>query len=446
MHRAGLLIALCLLGCDFKTALGRGDKPGVSGPSAPGGLAEARPAVAVSDDDPVELKNLVSDFEAMEAAIQSGDMTKFWSHHATAMNELYFTPEEDVASHDKFPKMQQWMAAIEAELARRAGGHAVEIYGDGKTSSTSPKQTAAELAEEALQQCKHAAGAGSIEQLEEAYQAYEKTLARVTKIDPGAVRFRDAEGKDTRAPLLMCEFSVTWQRNLFADQPPQEPTRGKKYTGCGYTPISFRSLKVGKNQFAPFESLAGTASNVAMPCNKMPRKTKVAKELRAVFSTQLSGMDKGDVVVQDGGFEFQQDGLEITRWASVRVYSKNTDLVESPCGGNDPKLVCEASGSVAATTYNHLKHYLARAVLRKKGGAGEVCKELLQRAMRGGEELESTRDQRMKAGEWLADRTYQTADGAFDEKTVLAKIDSMARTAQERHDGDWCATAAAAKK
>lgn len=334
------------------------------------------------------------------------------------------------------------LAALDAKLVKLAGGHAAEIWGDGKrVDKASPDALAA--ARETIQACKSAAGQ-SLADLGDAYKKYEAKLARAKKIDANVLRF-EGEGLDTAGfvtdvplELVVCEAEIASSRNAQEDSLPQARIDRKKYKACGYTEWHFEALKIGGNKYGPFK-LSGVPAENGFPldCKKLPRSGKIPGAVRAGALEEFH-LDKGDVLAMEGGFDMDQRGLEIYKVATVRIYSKTTEIETGDCGDANPKLVCAASGSRTALAYDEVAHAVKRAAVHK-GSDAENCKQLLKKAYETAEHWKDFAADAKKKGEWQAGLSYKTAeDGILPEPQITARIEELGTKADEDSRNGYC--------
>jgi len=256
---------------------------------------------------------------------------------------------------------------------------------------------------------------------------------------------------------VTCEFEIAWRRAQLADIPPAEAAVGRFERGCGYVDYQVSAVRKRHDRFGPFELDIDSDSDidgdidgdsdmperpertgVAIACDALPAAGELERPLRGAVPDLFPLLGPGDVVVQIKPLVRKRDGGQIVRVATLRVYSKQTPLPGNVCGTDHPDVLCQAGGSINATAYNHLRHYLLRAEVRRKTGRTQACRDVLARAAD-----EAVLVERRRGESANPHRKYKTiADGVIDEESLLLAIGAMAQTAQERHGSNWCDAAA----
>ena len=396
-------------------------------------LLVARSAAAGSD--PADVYNTLRSLDAMDGALKSKHFDTYKMRHQEAARELVEEPSDDMKKSPKFGPMKDRLRALDAALVKLAGGHAAEIWADGRrTAKASADGITA--AKEALDAC-HAAKPGDAD----GYKKYEAKLARAKKIDASALHWAGEDGGwhvDLPMELVLCEATLAADSSAAEDELPTALPQQKKYTDCGYTEWSFEALKIGRDRFGPF-ALSGVPVNNGFPmeCKKLPKSAKISGELKAAALKEFK-LDKGDVLAMVGGFDFDQRGLEIYKVATVRLYSKTTEITTGDCGDKDPKLVCAGSGSKTASAYDHVAHYTKRAAAHK-GKEPDDCKALLVKAYKTAEEWQELYAELKKSGDWQTGLKYKTRDdGVLGEADIIARIKDLGSKADEQSRSSYC--------
>jgi hypothetical protein len=405
------------------------------------GASKAKSArVKVSDKDPIGIQNAADELEKMEAALEKGDVADYVQRQQFLFDDLA-SPSEEVESSPRHKKLLAWMRALDLRAAAMAGGHAPEIMGDGKRFSD-VDEDAVKAAEEALFACEQAAKTSShtsaedIKTLGAAYADYEKKLARVNKIDKRATRYAkvgDGRYVDMAPKFVRCEAQSAALRMEFEDTAVREDRVGGRYKDCGYSDWVFVALHLGRNKFGPFEiDGVHTDNGRAYPCKKFPRRSKVPAPLVKAMKRDVV-VKKGEIMTMVGDYDVQRDGLDIKKYATIRLYSKETEINKSDCGETDPKVVCEASYSKNARAYNEVTHFHARAAVHRKAGRAARCKELLERARVTAEKWDKDRDENKGM-------RYKVNGGeVLSEEKITSAIEKLGSQADERAIGGWCA-------
>lgn len=410
--------ALAVLLVAFLSACSSSSSPAVRRKSA-------SPSSAISP-------RLAAQLTAMQRAIRTGDMERYRNTHAHALRAARGRARALAA-----------LAAVDARLAAIAGGHAMGIRGWGRRVGAADP-VALGATDDAIAACREVVDSASAEDLDEAYRTYESSLKRATQIDVRALRYASASGdgrraRDNMTALVTCEFEVAWRRAQLADIPPAEAAVGRIDRGCGFVDYRVSAVRKRHDRFGPFEldieELGRPErTGVALACDKLPAVAELTRPLRDAVDDLFPLLGPSDVVAQVGPLARKRDGNQIVRVATLRVYSKRTPLPGNPCGGADSSLRCQASGSIEATAYNHLRHYLLRADVRRKTGRTQACRDVLAMAAD-----EAVLVGRRRSDSANPERKYKTiADGVIDEESLLLAIGAMAQTARERHGSDWC--------
>jgi hypothetical protein len=412
-----------------------------------GGSGKRAPKVKVSDDDPSEIREAAAEVEKMEEALETGDFAAYGSASGRARRSL---DEDDAKESSKRKPLVARVRALDVRFAAQAGGHAADIMKDGARTREA-SDDGLEAVKEALHACNQAAKAtlstdasGRAVELEEAYERYEKKLARARKVDPKALRHagKDKDGSfshDHALEFAMCEAEVTAKRLDHEDRDPVERYERTSSTQCGYYEWAFAAPRLIGGGFASFE-LDGVQENNAYPypCKKFPKKTKVPKALKGAIKDGLI-VSPGEVLVIQGDFRVSEtaDGI-VKKFATVRHYSKKTKIRTGECGESDPKIGCQNNSSPTALRYNQVSHYSKRAAAHRKVGRAARCKELLKKAADYAEDW--ARNEANGSND--ADERFtqfKTIDGIMSKAETIAVLKKLGSQADDRALGPWCA-------
>jgi len=389
----------------------------------------------LAGNDPAEVSNTERSLDAMAGFLKTKRFDMYKMRHQEAERELYDNVSDTMKKHAKFGPMKDRLRALDAALVKLAGGHAAEIWGDGKrVAKASPDGLAA--AKDALGTCQgvKADDPGS-------YKKYEDKLARAKKIEASALRYAGVEDGwsiDMAMELVLCEATVSAARVDAEDEPPNAMPTAKKYTDCGYSEYTMQALKISGTKFGPW-SLAGVpvTNGYPMECKKLPKAGKIPADVKKGALREFT-LAKGDVLAMVGGFDVQQDGLKIYKLATVRIYSKTTEITTNDCGEKDATLVCAGSGSRTADAYDRITHYVKRAAVHK-GKDIDNCKELLKKAYKTSEEWKDFQASAKKSGDWKTGLKYKTlADGVLTEDQITGKIRELGTKADEQSRSSYC--------
>jgi len=393
------------------------------------------PALALAGGDPPEVSNTEHSLDAMAGFLKTKRFDMYKMRRNEAERELYDNASDAMKKHAKFGPLKERFRALDAALIKAAGGHAAEIWGDGKrTTKVSPDGLAA--AKDALGACQSvkADDPGS-------YKKYEDKLARAKKIEAGALRYAGVEDGwsiDVALELVLCEATVAAARTAAADELPIATGNAKKYTDCGYSEYTMQALKISGSKFGPWQ-LAGVpvTNGYPMECKKLPKTGKIPADIKKGALREFT-LDKGDVLAMVGDIDVQQDGLKIYKLARVRIYSKTTEITTGDCGEKDTNLVCAGSGSRTADAYDRINHYVKRAAVHK-GKDIDNCKELLKRAYKTSEEWKDFQASAKKSGDWKTGLKYKTlAEGVLTEDQITGKIRELGTKADEQSRSSYC--------
>ena len=388
-----------------------------------------------SAGEPADVVNTERALTDMAGHLKAKNFSLYKSRHQEAERELVDKPSDEMKKSPKFGPLKDRLRALDAALIKATGGHAAEIWNDGKRTSKASADGIAAVKDAlgACQQAKHD-DPGS-------YKKYEDKLARAKKIDAGAIHYEGEEDGwtiDLPFDLLMCEAKIAAERGAAEDDLPIATGDRKKYTDCGYTEWHFEALKISGTRFGPFQ-LAGVPINnaFAMECKKLPRSAKIPGDLKKAALAEFK-LDKGDVLAMVGGFDFDQRGLQIFKIATVRLYSKTTEIETGDCGEPDPNLVCAGSGSRTADAYDRITHYVKRAAVHK-GKEADDCKDLLKKAYKESEEWKDFAADAKKSGDWRTGLKYKTrVDGVLPEDKITKQILELGGKADEQSRSSYC--------
>jgi hypothetical protein len=421
-------------------------------------LAVGRPAMADRSNpvtyeygkDPDELSPLVSSLERMDKSIRSSGQNQIDDYKNNALGlagGLWVQPSDEVKKSPKLAKLRAWQTSLEKIVVKRVGtDNATAIYGDGKRV-TRLDGDVIEAAKEALQACESAAatsntgsGQEDVKNMDEAFKKYQSKLDRVMKADPAAVRWVGVEdgafSRDFLSAFMACEWSMSERRAMFEDYYTRDASRAEKFKGCGYEEWTLSALVTGRGTSGYKLDGIPAVNGMATSCSKLPKRTKLPGNLKSVALREIPGArEKGRVLTVYGKNTIRR-GLDHYKLVGIRMWGKDITLTTSDCGEKDPKLVCEASGSKTVFTFNAIAHYLERAEHHKAGGRAEKCKQMLGEARKSAEEWTKFVEDAKKSGEWVKGLTYMTKKhGRMNEKEIVAKVEELAQTADERSIG-----------
>jgi hypothetical protein len=410
--------------------------------------------VKTSDKDPIGIQNAADELAKMEAALDKQEVWEYARMQGLLYDDLY-APSDEMRESKRYKPLLKWMRDLDVRAAQIAGGHAPEIMGDGKRFDD-VSEDAVKAAEDALFACEqaaktpHSGSSNDMKALDKNYAEYEKKLARVNKIDKRATRYATIGGgtyKDLAPKFAGCEATYAALRMEFEDRAVMEDRVGGSYKDCGYSDWTFVALHLGRNKFGPFEiDGVHTDNGRPFPCKKFPRRGKVPAPVLKAAKAELT-MRKGEIWTMVGGFEVQRVGLDIKKYATVRIYSKETQINKNDCGEADPSVVCEASYNETARAYNEITHYQKRADLHRKAGRGPRCKDLLEKAHKSAEDWKQKRDSQVESGDWKKGLQYKTRDdGVLSESKIVSAIEKLGSQADERALGGWCEKAGKSEK
>ena len=410
------------------------------------GSGKRAPRVKVSDDDPSEIREAAAEVEKMEEALETGDFAAYGTAQGRARRSL---DEDDAKESSKHKPLTARVRALDVRFAAQAAGHAAEIMKDGaRTREASDDGLTA--VKEALHACNQAAKAtlstdasGRAVELEEAYERYEKKLARARKVDAKALRHvgKDKDGTfshDHALDFAMCEAEVTAKRLDLEDRDPVERYERTSTTQCGYYEWEFAAPQLIRGGFGSFE-LDGVHTDNAYPypCKKLPKKSKVPKTLKAAIKEGII-VSSGEVLVMQGDFRVSETGDGVVKkFATVRHYSKKTKITTGECGESDPKIGCANNSSPTALRYNQVSHYSKRAAAHRKVGRAARCKELLKKAADYAEDW--ARNEANGSND--ADEKFtriKTIDGIMSKAETTTALKKMGSQADDRALGPWC--------
>jgi len=212
-------------------------------------------------------------------------------------------------------------------------------------------------------------------------------------------------------------------------------------TGCGKLEFSVRAVELGGDRWGSYE-YTGRQWPGPIDCAKMPKKDKFDKKFAAGVQRARDQIDIDGIVVWDGAYSTATDeeDLHVYQYATLVFYSPDFKF-SNACGGTDPKLVCEASGSIAVSSYNQLVHNLQRAEVRRKQGDVDRCKYLLELAVGRYTIFHDVHDHMKKQGTWVPGLTYRIRSGEhLSEDQLLYQIETAGTKAQEQTRTSWCAS------
>jgi len=129
-------------------------------------------------------------------------------------------------------------------------------------------------------------------------------------------------------------------------------------------------------------------------------------------------------------------------YADLTYFDKQMPFAANACGGNDPKLACEASGSKLARVFNEVQFYVARADAHRKAGQAPACKQVLQAAYALASGWRKEYDEDRRSPSWKTGLKYRSRGGeVLNEEQIAGRIDGMGKEADEKALGGFCASA-----
>ena len=322
-----------------------------------------------------------------------------------------------------------------------------DTVGDAKRVLEADEDAIA-AAKEMVDACNTAArsnriGAGVQKELAKKIAAYEKLMARVTKLDAKAFRFIGND-VDIATDLLSCEGSLAEAMGDTEDEyVPEVVNQVENDKDCGAVDFLIDGVQTGGGNFAAYSRTAGGRQGLErMPCNKLGKKNKFPKGMAVAvkeFAEDI-GMNLSDMVIVVAGASYVEgddDDGRLHRYQKLTAYSKKFEFSGNPCGSG--KLFCEAGGSRGATAFNRTEHAFDRAAVHA-GKAPDRCKAFLKKATQEAEGFAQFREESIKSKSWISGATYKTKKGAkLKEKEFVAAFAQKGEQAQEMLDNKYCA-------
>jgi hypothetical protein len=415
--------------------------------------ADRPPRVEYQDGkDSMYLSSIINSMDSMAKAVyESASPDDYRSNALGVSHDVWSSnPTPELKTEPKIAKVRAWQMAIERDLVTMiGGGHAAEIYGDGKRSTKIDKDVAQGV-EETIDACQRAAGASNtgggaedIAKQKGLYKEYEAKLARVMKADPTAVRYAGSPdgnfNKDYLSDLLACEWQVGKTRSVLEDVYTPERSQAEPYQGCGFEEWNLKSLRShGKSEWQLFGVPGGQKgeNGTPAPCTKVPKANKLPANLKAAALREIPGAKEKGRVLEYFGKKTEKDGLEVWDYVGIRLWGKDIWLTTGSCNDKDPNVVCEASGSKTVEAFNAIPFYLDRADTHRAAGHADKCKAMIDKARSAAEEFNHTVEYLKQSHNWKAGQVYLTKkSGKLDEKAILAKVKELGNLAEDRAMG-----------
>jgi hypothetical protein len=447
-HRHLGLVCVLFCACGSVSGLVSGKLPGGPPPlpSASAPPAPLAPKVEASANDPMEIKSIIRDLDTMEEGTHGkGVIVRFGALSQQIGQQLFYSDELEVKTSPKLRSLRDRYLAINKQLAQSAGGHAPEVMGDAMPPKKTPEGDGAQAAEDAVSACeqvkKRAGYNAESDQKEMAarYVTYEQKLARAKKVDPAALKYR-------AGAIAACELAVAKLRGANEDEYREEkPVVATDY-GCGEMQFSARAVMMGGRP-GIYERVAGSSTYPEkVDCKKIPSANKYPHELKPAVDDFLQGeaTKAGGAIRFDGKYytETDKEDLHVYKYAELTYLAKDMPFAANKCGGKDPKLACEASGSKTARALNEIEFYSARADVHRKAGRADACKRLLQTAYATYERWSKDYDDAQRGGKWVKGLTYKSHRGeTLTDEQIVSRMKALGKAADDQALGGWCVKA-----
>lgn len=453
-----LAVSACNLMASGKSSFGgkssSGSTPTSSSSSSSGSTskdsdseeASAPEGVAANEDEKILADEGVArhDLKTLDTAAKNRDYRTYALHSMRMHSRLlrgggWKDPKKDAYIARRLEQLDK---AVYKPFARLT-----DTVGDAKRVLEADEDAVA-AAKEMVNACQTAAtsnriGAGVQKELAKKIAAYEKLMARVTKLDPKAFRFMDNDD-DIASDLLACEGSLAETMGDTEDEyVPEVVNQVENEKDCGAVDFLIDGVQIGGGNFAPYTRTSGGRQGLEkMPCNKLGKKNKYPKGMASAvkeFAEDI-GMKLSDLVIVVSGASYVEgddDDGRLHRYQKLTAYSKKFEFSGNPCGNG--KLFCEAGGSRGATAFNRLEHAFDRAAVHA-GKAPDRCKTFLKKATQEAEGFAKFREDALKSKSWISGATYKTKKGAkLKEKDFVAAFVQKGEQAQEMLDNKYCA-------
>lgn len=443
-----LSAALLAGGCSL--IAGGTSKLGSSSP-VKGGSA---PELAADEDDPPHVRAALDQLDSMEKLITARDYQTYARESSRFQRTFLF--QNGWADEPKHDAMYARLSALDAQAIASFGGRVAGAAGDAARLTKGVDEDAIEAAGEMLKACSNAAGlqasrsGDGADKLATALAAYEKAIARVTKLDPKAFRF--IGDNDVAMEMLACEHELVGTASEVGDEyQPEVHPKTETERGCGVMEWMADGVQIGSGRFAPYSRTVGGSDGAATPiaCNKIPKRSKAGKQFAAAireFADRESQRVADLIVVTKGAPEIQadDDDLRLHRYQVLVAYSKKFEFSKNPCGPG--KTFCEAGGSRGAEAYNRMEHHLARAAVHA-GRDADRCKQHLKQAIDRATWFAQFRADAIKSKQWETGATYKTKLGAkLPEPEFVASFAAQGERADAMLLDKFCTRAAAPAK
>ncbi len=401
-------------------------------------------ALKVEDSDPAEVRDAVMMLQDLEKLAEQKQYAEYLAKRYELLKRVTWEASKTMATSPKSPQIVSRVYDLDAEIAEFAGGRAETAFGTvGRSENASvDARYALNDAFVACADAVKALGAGDSAAHQQAWGKYESGLARANAIDAKSMTYVgknvNATGYfDVPAEMVICEARAKIAKAKAEDAPPVAVNKERTFQGCGVYPIELEAKQTGTNQFGDYlitsAYVADQDPGIATPvdCGVIPPVSDADSDVQKTIKDFVAWLQPTDIISMSGRFRYEGSEGQKLKLGTAQVYRRQANLKSNACGENDPKVTCEAEGSMLAKAYNHGKHYFLRATSHRSAGSADRCERMLDFAIKASN-VTSPEGK---------DKQFLLADGRkLSREELVKELENMKAKGTKALSANWCDT------